>query len=221
MIAAICGNVIERNPFVVYLNVSGIVYEVYTPLNVQEEIENIQSNEEIFLFTRVIYKEDDQIMYGFLHKEEKELFDFLRKLRGIGPAISMGIISTLGAEKAFNALISEKVGVFIKVPKIGKVKATTMLFEAKKKYKRLKLLAESLRLSTETIGKTTVMLDKKNTFIDDTDFEDLLGASLISLGFSEKEVEQAKEKLDCLDKKLPPKEEKYISFWIKELLQMI
>ena len=87
--------------------------------------------EEVFLSTVMIVREDAQLLYGFLTAQEKELFKLLMKVSGIGPRISLAVLSSMSAEDI--AIANGEVGLLTKIPGIGKKTAERMVLELKDK----------------------------------------------------------------------------------------
>lgn len=89
--------------------------------------------EEVFLETVMIVREDAQLLYGFLTSQEKSVFRQLLKVSGIGPRISLAMLSSMSAEDIGNAIANNEIGLLTMVPGIGKKTAERLVLELKDK----------------------------------------------------------------------------------------
>ncbi len=124
MIAGLIGNVFSKNGNSVLFNVNGVVYEVFMSLN---SISNIKDNE--MLLTTQITREDGVFLYGFLDKSEKDLFDTLIKINGIGPKVAMAICSSFNPSEFINIAYNNDFMSLKKVPGIGEKMAKRIIVE--------------------------------------------------------------------------------------------
>jgi len=90
MIVGLHGKVHYKEPSFVHLDVNGVIYEVFISLQTFSAI----SSDEVELFISHIIREDAQLLYGFLDKAEKILFQKLIKINGVGPKVAMAVCST-------------------------------------------------------------------------------------------------------------------------------
>ncbi len=130
MIASIEGVISEATPSLVVLEVGGIGYEVNIPVTTAERLPSI--GQKTKLFTRAIYREDTQALYGFATREEKDLFNVVvDKVSGVGPKSGLGILSHHNAETLKAAIATEDVKLLSKCPGIGKKTAERIIVELK------------------------------------------------------------------------------------------
>ena len=126
MIVAINGEIVKKEPTNVdILTKSGLVYRVLVSLYTSAKIDK----QEVFLHTTFIVKEDYQKLFGFYDLEEKEIFDRVLKINGVGPSTALAICSTLTPGDFFKALSCSDVDAFKKVPGIGPKSAKRILVE--------------------------------------------------------------------------------------------
>lgn len=203
MIVKISGILENITPLSAVVNVQGLSYEVKISLNVSETLKH-KLDQNVELFVRHIFSETNQMLYGFQDQTERALFDFLRSLSGLGPGISINIVSTLGKDNLLQILRNGDEKALVKVPGIGKTKAEKIIFEAKQKKKKLQTILEE---------KTST---KENHF-DEIEFtvHDALG----QLGFQSKEIAAAKKKITS--EEMPPQEKDYLQEWIQLYLSKI
>ena len=174
MIAQISGRLIELNPTEVIIDCNGVGYEVKISLNT---FSAMGSSDAIKLFTRFIVREDAQILYGFANKEEREMFNHLISVSGIGPNTAMIMLSSLVPEEIAAAIQSEDVRTIQSVKGIGAKTAQRVIVDLKDKMLKMAFSTENIFSGNNT-----------NRF-------DALTA-LISLGFEKKSAEKAIDKID-------------------------
>lgn len=197
MIDFLSGKIARLEPLYIVLEVSGIGYGIHIPLNAPG-LENVSTGDFITLFTRVIYREDSQEIYGFPEKTERDLFEFLISLSGIGPRQSLNMISTLGFSELLAAIEKGNGDLLLKVPGIGKQKVEKILFETRNRKDFLSL--------NRTSNVQTQSIVPQDAY-----------SALISLGFREKEIESVENKLQKQGLQFPEKDA--IQEWIRLFLK--
>lgn len=130
MIATIRGRVARITEESIILEVGGIGVDVAAP---RPTLEQCREGEEAFLQTRLIVREDSLTLYGFAHIAERDLFDTLIKISGVGPKLAITILSSLSIDNLRNAVMSERPETLTRVPGIGKKTAQKIFFELKDK----------------------------------------------------------------------------------------
>jgi holliday junction DNA helicase RuvA len=116
MISIIHGNVISQESDGIDVDVNGVGFHVMVPNDLRDRL---QPGERIYLFTRMIVREDAWLLCGFETKEGREVFDLLLKVNGIGPRLAMSILSTLTPDTIRRAVFNEQAEVLSRVPGIG------------------------------------------------------------------------------------------------------
>lgn len=125
MIIGLRGKIVKKEPTVVRLDVQGVVYEVFISIHTSIALEQ----EEVYLHTTHIIREDAQQLYGFFEEAEKIMFDRLIKINGVGPKVGMAICSTYTATTFFHLVQSNDVSSLKRVPGIGPKSASRILVE--------------------------------------------------------------------------------------------
>ncbi|QEZ89516.1 Holliday junction branch migration protein RuvA [Aliarcobacter cibarius] len=125
MIIGLIGKVVKKEPTVVWLNVNGVIYEVFVSLNCSSKI---ISDEVKFEITEVI-REDAHNLYGFLDTNEKKLFDTVIKINGVGPKVGLAICSTFTPTSFAQIITNHDVNMLKRVPGIGPKGASRILVE--------------------------------------------------------------------------------------------
>lgn len=94
MIGWLDGQIIDKHqPGKLVLNVQGVGYDVETSLNTFFQLDNHSGS--VGLHIHTIVREDALLLYGFLERQERELFRALIKVNGIGPKLAMSILSSI------------------------------------------------------------------------------------------------------------------------------
>ncbi|MDR2099296.1 MAG: Holliday junction branch migration protein RuvA [Campylobacteraceae bacterium] len=154
MIAAIEGRVVKKDAAFIYLKtLGGITYKVAVSLYCAAAIwqDIIELN-----ITQII-RDDANLLFGFLNKDEQRMFEQLIKLNGIGASTALAVCSTLTPEEFAKALASSDANTFVKVPGIGLKSAKRILVELGEFILESRLNASSqsqmeAKLALETLG---------------------------------------------------------------------
>ncbi len=131
MIASIQGIVGSSGADHLVVVANGIGYKIFVPVNALGRGEG----EEIHLHTVMIIRENDLSLYGFLSTGEREIFERVISVSGIGPKTGLAVMSTLSIDSLRNAVASGKPDLLQRVPGIGRKTAEKMIFELKDKLK--------------------------------------------------------------------------------------
>jgi Holliday junction DNA helicase RuvA len=132
MIASIKGVIKEIDESSLVVDISGIGFRVNTP---QRICAAASLEDHISLFTYLVVREDNLSLFGFEDQEERELFQQLIKVSGVGPRTALSILSTLSVEKIYQAVIEEKPLLFNQVPGIGSKTAQKLVLLLKDRLK--------------------------------------------------------------------------------------
>ena len=173
MISHLNGKLIEKNPTALIIECGGVGYEVKISLTT---FSAIGSDESIKIFTQFIVREDAQLLFGFATKEEREIFNHLISVSGIGPNTAMIMLSSLTPEEIAHAIQSEDVRTIQSVKGIGIKTAQRVIIDLKDKMLKISFSTENVFSQNNT-----------NRF-------DALTA-LASLGFDKKLVEKALDRI--------------------------
>jgi holliday junction DNA helicase RuvA len=124
MIAAIQGEVIGLGDDHLILLVGGIGIRVFTPVEICTKG---RIGENYFLHTHLVVREDVLNLYGFLLEEERKFFTLLLGVNGVGPRVSLAILSSLSIDAIRRAVLGEQAEIFSQVPGVGKKTAQKIL----------------------------------------------------------------------------------------------
>lgn len=173
MITQLNGRIIEKNPTLLVIDCGGVGYEVKISLNT---FGTIGSEESIKIYTKFVVREDAQLLYGFAEPIEREMFNHLVSVSGIGPNTAMIMLSSLIPEEIATAIQAEDVKTIQSIKGIGAKTAQRVIVDLKDKMLKMTFSTENIFSSNNT-----------NHF-------DALTA-LISLGFDKKSAEKAIDKV--------------------------
>ena len=190
MISYIKGILEDMSPGMVVVDNHGIGYQMMVPMR-GESFPKI--GQEIKIYTHMHVREDDVSLFGFLSKEEKEAFELLIGVNGIGPKVGLSVLSTLSVYELKMAVISEDVKTISKTPGLGPKGAKKLILELKDK------------LSFEELEEDGVGAEIFDTSVDSSDSVMITIEGLVSLGYSKSEAAIAVNKVEDA-KDLTPEE---------------
>ena len=182
MISYIKGILEDMSPGMVVVDNHGIGYQMMVPMR-GESFPKI--GQEIKIYTHMHVREDDVSLFGFLSKEEKEAFELLIGVNGIGPKVGLSVLKM--------AVISEDVKTISKTPGLGPKGAKKLILELKDK------------LSFEELEEDGVGAEIFDTSADSSDSVMITIEGLVSLGYSKSEAAIAVNKVEDA-KDLTPEE---------------
>lgn len=128
MIAHVAGRVVAKElDRVELLTKGGVGYEVLIPLSVYETLPKL--GEDAALHTHLVVREDGWQLYGFGSAFERKVFQRVMTAKGVGPALALGMLSTLSAERLSRAIRERDVVTLQSVPRVGKKKAEQIILD--------------------------------------------------------------------------------------------
>lgn len=130
MIALLQGVVASQKPDHLVVLVSGVGFKVYVPVNTYAA-----EGEVITLHTHMIVREDLIALYGFSSTDEREIFERLIAVSGVGPRTAVAVVGTLGIDRLRTAVASGQVDVLSRVPGVGRKTGEKIILELKDKLK--------------------------------------------------------------------------------------
>ncbi|MCW5936539.1 MAG: Holliday junction branch migration protein RuvA [Fimbriimonadaceae bacterium] len=174
MIARLTGTVVEISTEGLVVDCAGVGYAVSAPLSLSAAV---AVGEPLTLVVRQIFREDDVTLYGFANADQRQLFDFLRDVKGCGPKISLAVLSTLGETSAARAIAEGDTRTLTQVPGVGPRLAERIALELKTK-------VSDLSLSSRAVPATAVVTERNGTGDEIVD-------ALMTLGYKRQEAEAA------------------------------
>ncbi|MFA5527083.1 MAG: Holliday junction branch migration protein RuvA [Peptostreptococcales bacterium] len=190
MIYYIRGKVEDRIDNIIVIENNGIGYEVYIPTSSMDYI--MENREDILLYINMMVREDDISLYGFISKEDKELFNKLLTVNGIGAKVGLAIMSTFSSSSSLKkAIILEDIDELVKVPGIGKKTAQRIILELKDKVGDMTdILIEDTNKAEETDGN---MKQEAIEALIGLGYSKIEATSAISKALKSKEIDTVEE----------------------------
>lgn len=183
MIAFVRGTAVDMTESSVIVEAGGIGYEIYMT---GADLSQIRIGEERRIYTYFNVREDAMQLYGFLAKDDLQMFKLLLGVNGVGPKAAMGVLSGITADELRFAILSDDVKTLSKAPGIGKKTAQKLILELKDKMKledafELKLAHEQEK-ATAGLGEMT---DARQEAVE----------ALVALGYSSTDALRAVRKV--------------------------
>ena len=184
MIAFLKGQFVSKTPSLVHVDVNGVGYEVQVSLNTFSRIQHLENG---LLHTSLLIREDAHILYGFFDLAEKEMFQLLISVSGIGASTARVMLSYLKPAELAKAILQGDTRTLEGIKGIGKKTAERMVLE--------------LRDKVGKQGADSNISPMKNNTLQ----QDALNA-LTALGINKQAAGQALEKTLAADPNLPVEE---------------
>jgi holliday junction DNA helicase RuvA len=131
MIAHLRGRLIAKHPNQAIVEAGGVGYDVMISVPTFSELPALESEVSFFIHTHV--REDALSLFGFLRAQEKQLFEKLLSVSGIGPKLAITILSGMPADAMVAAIKGNNVAALTRIPGIGKKTAERMVLELRDK----------------------------------------------------------------------------------------
>lgn len=131
MISHLRGQVLTKQAPTVVLDIHGVGYEVLVTVPTYSDLPEAGGEASLFIHTHV--REDQLALFGFATADEKQLFERLISVSGIGPKLAITVLSGLSTAQLVSALRSGETARLTKIPGIGKKTAERMVLELRDK----------------------------------------------------------------------------------------
>lgn len=168
MIAHLSGELASTGDRWVVIDIGGVGYRVQVTEPTMQDL--VATEGRVMVHTHMVVRDDDIQLYGFSHPRERELFTILIGVTGIGPQTAMNILSRISFEDFAIAILSDDEKVLTRIPGIGPKSAKRLILELKDKMKKCAATLPGGRSRVEACDAVS---------------------ALVSLGFSEREAEEA------------------------------
>jgi Holliday junction DNA helicase RuvA len=119
------------------MTAGGVGYELAIPLGVYESLPKL--GDEVGLHTHLVVREDGWLLFGFATPFEKRIFQRLLTANGVGPALALGLLSTLSAERLVRAIREKDIATLQGVPRVGRKKAERLVLDLADKLDEVQL----------------------------------------------------------------------------------
>lgn len=162
------GTVVDLDSTYIVVDVNGVGYQIYTPNPYSFDVGKVYT---VFVYQYI--REEENSLYGFKTKEEKEMFLKLISVKGLGPKMALPILATGSISGIMDAIERENILYLKKFPKIGDKVAKQMILDLK--------------------GKISISgMEVSN---NNSNYEELIEV-LKGLGYKEKEIKGVVVKVD-------------------------
>ena len=129
MIAFLRGQIIDKQPNLIVIDVQGVGYEVHVPLSTYYDAGEAGAEAALRIHTHV--REDALQLYGFLTALEEQLFERLISISGIGPKLGIAVLSGIEPVELVSAIQRADVARLTTIPGVGKKTAERIVLELK------------------------------------------------------------------------------------------
>lgn len=154
MIATLRGEISQIEDNAIILEVGGVGLRVFVPAPLRAKM---KAGESLMLYTHLVVREDALVLYGFESQADRELFNTLLGVDGVGPKAALSVLSTMTLDAVQRAVFADEADVLSRVPGIGKKTAQKMALHLKDKLKPADALARVASMS-DTDGEVLAAL---------------------------------------------------------------
>ena len=177
MIAQIRGQLVEKRPGMVIVETQGIGYQVFVSLSTFYDLPEATQGVRLHTYTHV--REDLLQLFGFSTFLEKEIFQILIGVSGIGPKLALNILSGIAPAELIASLHSEDVARLTQIPGVGRKTAERLVFDLKEKIGKIAVRGETRKEEKS----------KKDQLVDD------VVSALVNLGYRKNQAESVVEQV--------------------------
>ena len=185
MIGRLTGELVEKSPPELLIDVSGVGYELEASMNTFYKLPDVGTF--VTLYTHFVVREDAQLLYGFADKNERTLFRTLIKVNGVGPKLALTILSGISVQEFIRTVQHEDSTALVRLPGVGKKTAERLIIEMKDKLDRLELPTS---VEADLSDFAMPIVDTKPAVDYRTDAE----TALVELGYKPLQATKAIEK---------------------------
>lgn len=182
MIGMVRGILIEKQSSPLLVEVQGIGYEIDVPASIFSHLP--ERGQPVTLHTHFVVREDAQQLYGFYHRNERDLFRTLLKVNGVGPRLALTILSSMLPNAFARCVAANDAASLVHVPGIGKKTAQRLIIEMRDK------LSDELLQSNDPLQPTQADRTGRYHLIQDA------VAALVALGYKQIEAGRMVARID-------------------------
>jgi Holliday junction DNA helicase RuvA len=144
MIATIRGEITQIEDNALIIEVGGVGLRVYVPTPLRGRM---KVGEAAFLYTFLVVRETELTLYGFESQADRDLFNLLLGVAGVGPKVALSVLSTMNIESVQRAVYSDEPELLSRVPGVGKKSAQKIALHLKDRLKPIDTLASVAAMS--------------------------------------------------------------------------
>jgi Holliday junction DNA helicase RuvA len=179
MIALISGKIVHKGISHVVVDVQGVGYRVFIPLTTFYELPD--AGQMITLHVHTNVKQDAINLFGFYTDQERDLFQLMISVSGIGPKVAMNILSGISARELLSAISGGNVGKLVNIPGVGKKMAERLILELKEKVIK--------KMMSDTTAEAGLQSSASDIIMDD------VLSALVNLGYKSNVAREALDKV--------------------------
>ena len=180
MIQFVHGTLSDMTEDSIVVEAGGIGYGIFVPSTCLQQLPAI--GEEVQIYTYFSVREDGQSLYGFLHKEDRDMFKQLLSVSGIGPKGALGILSVLRPDDLRLAVVTGDAKSISRAPGIGAKTAQRVILDLKDKIDANDVLTHGVSLDEDGGGKTPALSAAQGPAMEAIEALTALGYSRIEAG---------------------------------------
>jgi len=144
MIATLRGEIAQIEETALIVEVGGVGLRVFAPAPLRTKL---KVGETAFLFTHLVVREDALTLYGFESQADRDLFNLLLGVDGVGPKVALSVLSTMTLDAVQRAVFADEPDVLGRVPGVGKKTAQKIALHLKDRLKPLDALKQVAAMS--------------------------------------------------------------------------
>lgn len=144
MYAYLKGLLVHFTPSQATIEVHGVGYNVFIPSNTMSQLPQI--GEAIKLYTSFVVREFSQVLYGFITEQERDIFEILLNVTGIGPKLALSLIGHISLDGLHTAIMESDLPTLCRVPGVGKKTAERLVVELRDKLPNISLSKSSIQI---------------------------------------------------------------------------
>ena len=186
MIAKLSGRLLEKSPTRILVEVSGVGYEILIPLSTFDKLGAVGESTSVLTYLHV--REDALQLFGFISAAEKQLFQHLISVSGIGPKLAQSILSSSPVEMFCQHITRNDIAALTEIPGIGKKTAERLVLELRDR------LARWMPEATTSTAPATSAIEEETI------------TALVSLGYTRSSAQKAVEQVKKEAGELPVEE---------------
>jgi Holliday junction DNA helicase RuvA len=168
MIGRLRGELVQKPPPFLLVDVNGVGYELEAPMSTFYDLP--AQGGQVVLFTHLAIRDDAHVLYGFSSEQERALFRALLRVSGVGAKMALAILSGMNAEEFSRCVQSDDTASLVRLPGIGKRTAERLIVEMRD------------RLDKVDVAGTAVRVSRPAGVPAETPVSDAVGA-LVALGY--------------------------------------
>ena len=182
MIGRLSGQIVQKQPPELLIDVNGVGYEVSAPMSTFYALPEL--GEKVVLHTHMVVREDAQLLYGFCSESERALFRILIKINGVGPKLAITILSGIASDDFIRCIHDNDAAALVRLPGIGKKTAERLIVELKDK------IGNESELDSDSASEVVMSSVNAGSSVSDA------VSALISLGYKANDASRMVRSID-------------------------